>query len=430
MRVAAEFEHFEDALAAHRLLIDENLDSQDIEIRSPYPLPEAPIPPHREGPFVMRTVVRIMWALAILGGFSFIAYTQLDWHLHTDGHPTVAVPINALIMYEIGMITGILTTTFMFLWETRKFRKLVPPLEEDLPVANGNCVLVVDGRSADRAHTLLQNRGARSVVTYGLLLVLGLFATGCGGQIPPTGLWPYNMRQQLVNKPGEGLAPQNDPRAEVGEVAPPGTSLVMPRYNGSAGAPAPFNFLTPGDPNKTVTDAIGALRGLDPSKPDYQQKLHEFRTQIPAWLQIKALVMSSADLGKPAFLTAGKDPSDATDQRYRKEIDELLKVTSFPETRAPGAAERGKVLYDNNCAFCHGNNGQGGGPVGELTQPAAPKIGDGGIYGPRPDSPYTDGYLYLMIVVGKNNMPPFVQKLDPSEVHDIIAHLRQLQGAR
>ncbi len=45
MRVAAEFEHFEDALAAHRLLIDENLDAQDIEIRSPYPLPEAPIPP-------------------------------------------------------------------------------------------------------------------------------------------------------------------------------------------------------------------------------------------------------------------------------------------------------------------------------------------------------------------------------------------------
>ncbi len=427
MRVAAEFEHFEDALAAHRLLIDENLDAQDIEIRSPYPLPEAPIPPHREAPYNMRFIVRVMWACAVICGWSFLAYTQLDWNLRTDGHPIVSVPTNCLIMYEIGMITGILTTTFLFLWETRMFRKLVPPLEEDLPVANGYCVLVIDGRSADRAHTLLQNRGARSVVTYGLVILLGLMATGCAGNgmIIPPGTWPYNMREQVVNKPGEGIPPWTDLNAPVGEVAAPDTSLVMHAH--AEAAPAPFEHLTPGNPNNTIADALKGLRELDPAAPDYQQKLNDFRTQMPAWLQIKALVMSSNDIGKPAFLTQGKDPNDTVDQAYRKGLDSLLKTQTFPETQAPGAVDRGKVLFENNCAFCHGSNGKGGGPVGEVTAVPPPHIGDGNIYH-QPQ--YTDGYFYLYIMVGKNNMPPFVDKLSPQEIHDIIGYLRQLQGPR
>lgn len=434
MRVAAEFEHFEDAMAAHRLLIDEGLEAEDVEIRSPYPLPEMPLAPHRERPFVMRTIVRLMWAQAVIFGWSFLAYTQLDWNLRTDGHPIVSVPTNCLIMYEIGMITGILTTTFMFLWETRFFRKLVPPLEEDLPVAHGHVVLVIDGKSADRAHTLLQNRGARSLVTYGLVLLLGLFATGCGTfdhfssdhQILPKGTWPYNTREQAVNKPGEGLPPFTNHKAELGEVAAPDTSLVMPNPGGGV-APPPFQHLTPGDPTMTFTDVAPLMRGLDPAAPDYADKLYAYRSQVPAWLQIKALVQSTAALGKPEFLTQGRDPNDQVDLRMRQEIDALLKVQSFPESTAAGANERGKVLFENNCAFCHGTRGQGDGPVGKSTQPNAPKIGDGQIYGHRPDSPYTDGYFYLMIMVGKNNMPPFVNKLSPQEIHDIIAHLRVLQ---
>ncbi len=418
MRVAAEFEHCEDALAAHRLLIDENLDPEDIEIRSPYPLPEAPIPPHRERPFHMRTVVRIMWGTAIILGFSFIAYTQLDWKLRTDGHPIVAVPINALLMYEMGMITAILTTTFMFLWETRHFRKLVPPLEEDLPVAHGHVVLVVDGQSADRAHTLLQNRGARSVVTYLLLIGLGLVSTGCG-------TWPYNMRSQVVNKPGETLKPYTNPNAELGEVAPADLSLVMPVGDASL-APAVFQNLTPGDPRNTMTDALMALRGLDPTAADYAQKLSDFRTQMPAWLQIKALVMSSASLGKPEFLTAGKDSEDVVDRRYRVELNELLATRTGPVPRSPESGERGKILYQNNCAFCHGANGTSPGPVGELTQVPPPAIGNGQIYS-QPQ--FTDGYLYLYIAVGKNAMPPFVTKLTPAQIWDIVNHLRDLQNA-
>ncbi|GMU51409.1 MAG: hypothetical protein AMXMBFR33_05550 [Candidatus Xenobia bacterium] len=418
MRVAAEFEHCEDALAAHRLLIDENLDPEDIEIRSPYPLPEAPIPPHRERPFHMRTAVRIMWGTAIILGFSFIAYTQLDWKLRTDGHPIVAVPINALLMYEMGMITAILTTTFMFLWETRHFRKLVPPLEEDLPVAHGHVVVVVDGKSADRAHTLLQNRGARSVVTYLLLVGLGLVSTGCG-------TWPYNMRAQVVNKPGETLKPYTNPNAELGEVAPADLSLVMPVGDATL-APAVFQNLTPGDPRNTMTDALTALRGLDPTAADYAQKLSDFRTQMPAWLQIKALVMSSASLGKPEFLTAGKDSEDVVDRRYRVELNELMGTRTGPVPRSPESGERGKVLYQNNCSFCHGANGTSPGPVGELTQVPPPAIGNGQIYS-QPQ--FTDGYLYLYIALGKNAMPPFVTKLTARDIWDIVNHLRDLQGA-
>ena len=83
----------------------------------------------------MRTIVRCMWAIAVILGFSFVTYTQYEWApvTVTNGHPLIAPPITMIVTYECGMITAILTTTFMFFLETFRFRELVPPLEEDIP---------------------------------------------------------------------------------------------------------------------------------------------------------------------------------------------------------------------------------------------------------------------------------------------------------
>ncbi|MEW6278971.1 MAG: quinol:electron acceptor oxidoreductase subunit ActD, partial [Candidatus Eremiobacterota bacterium] len=331
MRVCAEFEDCTDALTAHRLLVDEGLDPEDIELRSPYPMPEAALPPHRERPFHMRTVVRIMWGLAVICGFSFVAYTQLDWNLWTDGTPIVPVPINALIMYECGMLTAILTTTFMFFWETRHFRQLVPPLEEDLPVANGNVALVVSGNSADRALSLLQNRGARSVVTYAFMFVfLGLLLGGCG-------TWPTNMRSQVVHKPGEAVTQPGWPQG--GGVPPPQNSLPMPTAAEQQWPPLPpFHYLEPGDPDMTFSEYFRARGGLDKAAPDYAAKLAELNERAPEWIRIKAQ-------GVPPNLMALRDG---------------------PVPRTQSSVERGGKLYATNCAFCHGSEGTAPGRVGEL----------------------------------------------------------------
>ncbi|HXE71941.1 MAG TPA: cytochrome c, partial [Candidatus Nitrosotenuis sp.] len=200
-KMVAEFADGATALNAHRALVDGGVAPHDIELRSPYPLAEEAIPPHRTTPMRMRWTVRILWAVGILSGFSFLAWTQLWWGIRTDWQPIVPVPMNAIITYECGMISAILTTTFMFFFETRHYRRLTPPLEEDLPVAQGHIALVVEGdESVRQAERILADKGALSVVKYGLVLLLGLAGlglTGCAGE---------NMRQQAVAKPTEAEA--------------------------------------------------------------------------------------------------------------------------------------------------------------------------------------------------------------------------------
>ena len=72
MKVCAEYEEQVAAFTAHRSLLDNGADPEDIEIRSPYPLSEHPIPPHRSKPMIVRNVARVFWLLGLIGGFSFI----------------------------------------------------------------------------------------------------------------------------------------------------------------------------------------------------------------------------------------------------------------------------------------------------------------------------------------------------------------------
>ncbi len=179
---------------------------------------------------VGRLVVRLGWLCGILCGFSFLTFTQLEWGLtaKTGGQPLVAVPINAIPMYECGMITAILINTLMFFIETRRYRQLVPALEEDMPVANGYIALVVSGEAATKAKEWLNDSGARSVVSYVLpLLFMGTMMSGCA---------THNMRYQVSLKPLEvpaDMPPERSVRmpsiAEQAVVPPPALRLALRR---------------------------------------------------------------------------------------------------------------------------------------------------------------------------------------------------------
>lgn len=234
-RICAEYVEGEDALAAARKLVDEGVDPQDIEIRSPYPLSELAIPPHRSRPMIMRNVVRFMWCVGAVAGFSFLAWTQLWWGLKTDWHPIVSVPINAVITYECAMITAIWTTTFMFFWETRHYRRLTPPLAEDLPVANGHVVLIVDGAGASKAESVLKDSGYRSLVPFVAMLgLLGLLNTGCG-KYRSFDWNKHNMRDQQVIKPTEAASDET----------PAGVFPMPTRLQQQVPPFAPFGWVTP-----------------------------------------------------------------------------------------------------------------------------------------------------------------------------------------
>lgn len=344
MRVCAEFEHEDEALEAAWALSEEGLDPEDIEIRSPYPLPEDAIAPHRERPFRMRNIVRLFWAIGIIGGFSFLAYCQLWWKIPTDWHPIVSIPIYAVITYECGMIVAILTTTVMFLVETRHFRHISPPPEEDMVVARGFIGIVVRGESAPRAQKIFERFQPRRVVTYLLPLLLFPWLSGCGLDYNRT-----NMRWQDVYKPTE----------VAGEPPAPGTVAMPTRAEQEVLPPWPLGWLTPEElaANKyrfvTLKDSIEAIQ--NPVPPDAE------------------------------------------------------------------SIDRGRALYQQNCRMCHGPAGRGDGPVGEVfARPA--NLVDPTI------ARQPDGVFYFWIMVGKNTMPPFGDRLTTREVFDLINYLRRLQG--
>lgn len=395
MKVCAEYEDQGTAFAAHRSLIDKGVNPEEIELRSPYPLAEHPIPPHHVRPMIMRNIVRVCWLLGLIGGFCFLTLTQLEWGLtaKTSGQPLVSIPISSIIMYECGMISALLMTTLMFFVETRRFRQLVPPLEEDMVVANGYLALVISGEGAKKAKEWLENSNARSIVSYALpLALMSTMLTGCA---------TFNLRYQPVVKPGEAAAD-----------TPPAHSVAMPsEAQQEVEPPQPYGWLTFGDQaayDRVYAEMREAEREIETRRtggeltnPQARKETQELRERYapilaelaPAVLQIKS----------------NTTPPELKDLANPVPADEL-------------SLARGAELYRVNCAQCHGAQGNGDGGVGEVWAPPPPAVGSAD-YADR----LTDGDMYHFIASGRNNMPFFAYKLTAREIWDVVNHMRSLQ---
>jgi mono/diheme cytochrome c family protein len=84
------------------------------------------------------------------------------------------------------------------------------------------------------------------------------------------------------------------------------------------------------------------------------------------------------------------------------------------------SVSRGRVLYQINCAVCHGAMGQGFvlAKYGIAAMPLGPN---------SPASNYTDGYIFAIIRNGKGSMPPY-PRIEDDERWQIINYVRALQG--
>lgn len=396
MKVCAEYEDQLSAFKAHRVLLEKGADPEEIEIRSPYPLSEHAVPPHRSRPMVGRWVVRVMWLCGIIGGFSFLTFTQLEWGLtaKTGGQPLVAIPINAIPMYECGMITAILVNTLMFFIETRRYRQLVPPLEEDMPVANGYIALVVSGQAAAKAKDWLNETGARSVVSYLVpFLMIGTLLSGCATN---------NMRYQASIKPGEAPAD-----------SPPERSLHMPSAaDQQVVPPQPYGWLYGGD-----------QVAFDRAKEAYDKTVKEIDEAVKAGSKTRPVANREAREARAAFAASSEEITPELLLLKTNTVPAELRDYKNPVPADAESLARGETLYRVNCMQCHGEKGLGDGKVGgKLGVPPA-KIG-APEYRTR-----GDGDLYHYIMSGKNLMPSFGYKLNTREIMDILNHLRKLQGA-
>lgn len=82
---------------------------------------------------------------------------------------------------------------------------------------------------------------------------------------------------------------------------------------------------------------------------------------------------------------------------------------------------RGRMLYQINCAICHGDNGNGAGTAVRYGFPLPIPLISESAKG------RTDGYIFGMIRNGRGVMPPY-NRIEETDRWDVVNYVRALQG--
>jgi mono/diheme cytochrome c family protein len=136
------------------------------------------------------------------------------------------------------------------------------------------------------------------------------------------------------------------------------------------------------------------------------------RINVPAILGIFLLTL---------FLTAFVLPQDKK-KGGPWTIPDKYKTMKNPYAGQKDLVNVGKLLYAKNCKSCHGTTGKGDGPraAGLTTHP-----GDFSNATWQKDN--TDGDLYYMAIMGRDEMPNFEKKItDEQDRWALIMYIRTL----
>lgn len=120
----------------------------------------------------------------------------------------------------------------------------------------------------------------------------------------------------------------------------------------------------------------------------------------------------------PNTIARGYYPMPAT-----MTLEESGKTNLNPLRSTAAVLERGKHVYTNTCAVCHGPAGEGDGSI-------IPKF-------PRPPSlqsekirKYPDGSIYFVITRGQNLMSSYAGQVSQNDRWAIIHYIRALQRSK
>ena len=96
-------------------------------------------------------------------------------------------------------------------------------------------------------------------------------------------------------------------------------------------------------------------------------------------------------------------------------------ITRAPQPAASTAGATPRVLYERNCAQCHGPQGQGT----QLGTMKTPPLNSGAALTD------TDEKFFKQISDGGNGMIPFKYTLDDKQINDLVRFIREeIQGKR
>jgi len=103
---------------------------------------------------------------------------------------------------------------------------------------------------------------------------------------------------------------------------------------------------------------------------------------------------------------------------------EAASALGNPLPRTAATLQKGRRLFDDHCAVCHGAVGDGVPTLSSAYGAKPANLHGAAIKG------YSDGRLYGVIVLGKNSMPSYAADLSEEERWEVVHYLRALQRAR
>jgi high-affinity iron transporter len=97
----------------------------------------------------------------------------------------------------------------------------------------------------------------------------------------------------------------------------------------------------------------------------------------------------------------------------------LTAPSGWAETGDPA---KGKAIYERLCGVCHGAQGKGDGPAGQMMKPPAADL-TGSKLKDKPDAE-----LFQTVQNGRppTAMPAFKGQLSDQQIHDVVAYIRSL----
>lgn len=136
----------------------------------------------------------------------------------------------------------------------------------------------------------------------------------------------------------------------------------------------------------------------------------------------------SQRLLEPDRLAPPADAVPVTGGRPEYTYDEAAGLTN-PVPRNAETLAGARLLYDVNCAVCHGADGRGQGAMAEYyaRARATAVLPPTDLASDRVRN-RTDGELYWLVTHGIGNMPPFRQLLTEEQTWLVVHFIRDVQG--
>lgn len=114
-----------------------------------------------------------------------------------------------------------------------------------------------------------------------------------------------------------------------------------------------------------------------------------------------------------------------TQQNHHWEAPKSADTIKNPLEGNYAATQKGKTLFEKQCAMCHGKEGKGNGTLAPGLNPKPSDLTS------KHNQSHTDGALYWKIMTGMSPMPSYenAHKLDHNQCWQLINYIRELDKA-